>query len=410
MTMRPYDHERDFEHARRMWREAGWFEADREGLLEASLPTWRGWVALLRQEAECFVGTTDCVMRHLEVDIPATCIGTVMTSRVGRRQGFGLRLTARALADDVRGGAILATLGIFDQGYYDKLGFGNGGPMRLTSFDPTKLRVAPPARPPLRLTKDDYEEMHALRLKRVRRHGGCNIHNPMITRTTTEFSKDSFGLGYRDQESGELTHCFWCRPVQALHGPYYIWWIAYQRYAGLLELLGVMKTLGDQVYSFRMADPPGLSMQLLLAQPFRQRDLTDEGAHGPKIFAWQGWQARICDLPACLERIQLPGAGTVRFNLKLSDPIEHYLDEDSPWRGIGGDYVVTLGRESSARPGSEAGLPTLRTSVNALTKLWFGAQPAGTLAVTDHFDAPADLVHALDRTIILPQPHADWDY
>jgi hypothetical protein len=171
-----------------------------------------------------------------------------------------------------------------------------------------------------------------------------------------------------------------------------------------------LKTLGDQVYSIRMADPPGVHMQALLDQPFRHRAITEDSSHSPRLFAWMGWQARICDLPACLERTQLPSAETVRFNLELHDPIERYLEDDTPWRGIGGEYIVALGRQCSAARGRDSNLPMLRTTVNAFTKLWFGAQPAGTLAVTDRFEAPAQLVHALNRNVILPQPHADWDY
>jgi hypothetical protein len=410
MTLRRYDHNRDLTHVKRLYNEAGWFEGRTPGVLDTALPNTTGYVALLHDEAECYVGTMDSVMQHLQTDLPTCCIASVVTSRVARRQKFGLRLTARALAEDVKKGAILATLGIFDQGYYDKLGFGNGGPMRLSTFDPTQLLVEPASRAPVRLSKDDWEEMHALRLKRLRRHGGCNVLNPMITRGILQFSEHAFGLGFRDEATGELTHCFWCKPNDVIHGPYYIWWMAYQTYEQFLELLGLLKTLGDQVYGVRMADPAGIPMQSLLEQPFRHRSLTDTGSFSPSLFAWMGWQARICDLKACLATTHLPCAETLRFNLELGDPIERYLDVDEAWRGIGGEYIVTLGRESSAARGSDPKLPTLRTTVNAFTKLWFGAQAAGTLAVTDEIEGPADLIAALDRNIILPPPHPDWDY
>lgn len=54
------------------------------------------------------------------------------------------------------------------------------------------------------------------------------------------------------------------------------------------------------------------------------------------------WQMRICDLPGCLARTYLPGE-EVRFNLKLTDPVEDVPGEDAQWRGVAGDYVVTLG-------------------------------------------------------------------
>jgi hypothetical protein len=69
-----------------------------------------------------------------------------------------------------------------------------------------------------------------------------------------------------------------------------------------------------------------------------------------------------------------------------------------------------LGEYSSARRGTEAGLPTLRATVNAFTRLWLGVRPASGLAVTDQLDGPADLLARLDRLLRLPVPCPDWDY
>ena len=66
-------------------------------------------------------------------------------------------------------------------------------------------------------------------------------------------------------------------------------------------------------------------------------------ATGARAFA--SWQMRICDLGGCLRWTRLRGE-PVRFNLRLRDPIENYLGPDVAWRGIGGEYVVTLGPES----------------------------------------------------------------
>ena len=56
-------------------------------------------------------------------------------------------------------------------------------------------------------------------------------------------------------------------------------------------------------------------------------------------------------------------------NLELSDPIEGYLDENASWRGVGGEYVVSLGPESSAKAGADVRLPTLSASVGAFTRM-----------------------------------------
>jgi len=71
---------------------------------------------------------------------------------------------------------------------------------------------------------------------------------------------------------------------------------------------------------------------------------------------------------------------------------------------------VTLGPSSGAERGTDASLPTLTATVNALTRLWLGVRPATGLAVTDDLSGPLDLLQALDRAICLPEPKPDWDY
>jgi hypothetical protein len=102
--------------------------------------------------------------------------------------------------------------------------------------------------------------------------------------------------------------------------------------------------------------------------------------------------------------------GEVRFNLSLTDPVEGYLEGESRWRGCGGEYVVTLGQQSSAVAGSDPSLPTLTTTVNAFTRLWLGVLPASSLAVTDELTAPPDLLRQLDEVLRLPLPRPDWGF
>lgn len=121
------------------------------------------------------------------------------------------------------------------------------------------------------------------------------------------------------------------------------------------------------------------------------------------------WQARIIDLTECLEQTHLPG-GTVNFNLVLTDPIERLLGREDKWRGISGNYVVTLGPSSCAIPGNKEGLPTLKASVNAFTRLWLGVRPASGLAWTDRLSGPPELLQRLDAVLCPPQPVIDWDF
>jgi hypothetical protein len=121
------------------------------------------------------------------------------------------------------------------------------------------------------------------------------------------------------------------------------------------------------------------------------------------------WQVRMCDLAGCLERTHLRG-DVVRFNLALSDPIERFLDDDAAWRGLSGDYVITLGPSSGAEIGADANLPTLAASVGAFTRMWLGVRPASGLAVTDMLSGPPELLETLDWALRLPDPKPDWDF
>jgi len=156
MTFRRYDAERDHKAAHRIWRETGWVTDDNGvKILDAELDCARGWVADLSGEAECLVLTMPGTVRHLADDLPAAFVTAVTTSRIARKQGFARRLTAQAIAADVADGALVSALGMFEQGFYDHLGFGTGSYVHRVGFDPTTLKVDGTTRPPRRLTEDD---------------------------------------------------------------------------------------------------------------------------------------------------------------------------------------------------------------------------------------------------------------
>jgi hypothetical protein len=105
-----------------------------------------------------------------------------------------------------------------------------------------------------------------------------------------------------------------------------------------------------------------------------------------------------------LSALRLP-AGKIRFNLDMIDPIEGFLPVGSAWRGVGGEWIVTLDEKGSgAVRGSDGELPVMRTSVNALTRLVFGAATPRWLSATGEIQAPADLVCRLDEILRLPVP------
>ncbi len=412
MEYRAYDPARDKKAAHRIWYETGWLEpgkAEHEEAMDLFVAGGRALVADVHGEAECLVLTAPGYVRYLDDDLPFSCVTAVTTSRVARKQGLAKRLTAAAVAADAADGALVCGLGMFEQGYYEQLGFGTGGYEHWFAFDPARLNVAAKPRVPRRLAADDWESAHRARLVRLRRHGGCNLTPPGLTRAEMIWTKNGFGLGYADGPGAELSHYLWCAAEPAEEGPYTVNWMAYQTPDQFVELMALVKSLGDQVRLVKMREPAGIQLQDLLERPFQLHTLTEKSKYEHKISAAAYWQMRILDVPGCLERTKLSREG-VRFNLKLADPIIEHLDEDAPWRGVAGDYVVSLGPRSAAERAVDPALPTLTASVGAFTRIWLGVRPATGLAVTDDISGPPELLEALDATLRLPDPKPDWDF
>jgi hypothetical protein len=410
MLSRPYDPERDCEAVRRIWRECGWI-ADDFALVDTGLAACRNVVAELDGEAECVVHAAPGSLRYLDGDVPISLVAGVATSVVARRQGLASALTAQVVAEDAAQGAVLSALGMFDQGFYDRLGFGTGSYTRLVEFDPARLRL--PAgvrpRPPRRLGLDDYEAVHASRLARRRTHGMCNVLPPGFSHSEMLRGPGSFGLGYADGADGSITHHLWFRPDNVERGPYRVLWMAWRTREELLELLGLLRGLGDQVEHVRVAEPAGVQLQAFLDRPFRALRTTRQSSQEQRCRSFAWWQMRIDDVPRAMEAVHVPGR-TPRFVARLRDPIADRLPADAPWRGVAGDWVIELGGTSSAKRGTDPSLPVLDASINAFTRLWLGVAPASGLAITDDLRAPRDLLAALDEAWRLPEPQPDWEF
>lgn len=177
MTFRMFDPDRDTTAAHRIWQEVGWIEdgnKDAKRGLEFLIGCSRARVAELNGAAECLVTTTPGTIRYLNEDLDFSCVSSVTTSRVARKQGLAGRLTAQAVAEDATNGALVAGLGMFEQGFYNRLGFGTGGYMPILTFDPARLRVPVPNRPPRRVERGDWAAMHTNRLNRQQVHGAWN--------------------------------------------------------------------------------------------------------------------------------------------------------------------------------------------------------------------------------------------
>lgn len=408
-NFRPYDHVRDRTSVARIWKECGWIDEGDEEHVERFVGAADGLVGLIRGNAECHVGTMPGTVQHLDSELSLLAVTSVTTGRIGRKQGLAGRLTAEAVALGADAGAQVAGLGMFEQGFYNRLGFGTAAYDHFVSFDPATLTVQGRAGVPYGLTGDHWEAMHRGRLARMKCHGSCSITPTAITRIDIDAIKNGFGLGYFDRTTGELTHHFYGR-AKGESGPYSIYWMAYKNHAQLLELLRVIKSLGDQIHSISVVEPPGVYLQDFLKQPFKFRQLTRKGEFEHRMTGAAFSQLRIVDLTGCLERTSIPNAEPVRFNLDLVDPIAKLLNRRNGWKGCAGRYVVQLGPDSYARPGEEGELPSLTATVGAFTRLWMGVLPATGLALTEELNGPVELIQRLDRGLRLPTPHFDWMY
>ena len=405
--LRPFDPTKDRDATIRIWDEVGWLEFSSEEIVNRWVDAGRAMVAEVAGEAECLVCTAPGTVAYQNEALPASLFTGVTTSRVARKQGLALRVTARCVMEGVQDGAIVAALGMFEQGFYNQVGFGSGSYEIAVTLDPARLNVPGRHRTPERLTKGDSAVVHAARLARPAAHGNCTVF-PEVGSWGPMNEGKGFGLGYRDKATGELTHHFWCKP-RGEHGPYRIAWMVYHNREQFLELLSVIRSIGDQVRAIKIPEPADIQLQDMMQQPFKQIQISDKSGVAAGIDARAHFQYRICDLAACMARTHLPGE-RVTFNLELTDPIATHLPEDSAWRGIAGIYRVTLGPESESVVGHDAGLPTLHATVGAFTRLWLGVKPATGLSLTDDLSGPSDLLSQLDRLIRLPTPRNDWDY
>jgi hypothetical protein len=397
----------DLAAATRIWREVRWIDGTDEQAtgLEQLLGAGDTVVAELDGEVESVVHRCGGTLRHQDADLPLTAITAVITSLVGRRAGLASRLTATAVAEAAGAGAAFATLGMFEQGFYDRIGFGSGPYEHRVTVDPARLDVPVPYRRPVRLTADDADDIHAALVHRARTHGGIVLDDPELLRAEMAWTEGVLALGYRD-DAGELTHCI-MGSLAGEHGPLTIKAQAYRDTAQLLELLRLLQELSAQMTAVRIFEPPEVQLADLVHQPLRQLDHTP----GNERYVWTvdafpWWQARILDLGRCIGALRAVGE-PIRCNLVVHDPAPDLADG---WSGVGGTYTLTVDDPSSIDEGATDGLPTLTASVGALTRWWLGVGSATRLAATDALDGPPDLLAALDRAVRLPTPFPGWDH
>lgn len=432
--LRSLDAKQDQQAVGRIWKATGWIDDDEQiKHLESFLADATGIVATRDGDAEVSVTGHEGRTRYVTRDLSTWGVTSVTVSRIARKQGLAGALTAGLLAQGAAQGCSIAMLGMFDQGFYDRLGFGTGSYERRITFDPASITLSGAPRPPRRIGAKDWEAVHRGLMAASRRHGSSWFEQANTIRAELEWTKQGFGLGYFDDAGTTVTHHIWGKATGE-HGPDDIYWYSYRDDADLLEILRLVKTLGDQVHAVTMKEPPGIMLQDFIRHPFKQRRQTENGKFESRHSAAAYWQLRILDMEQAIAATggpDWPGSGELDLELELTDPVSSYLtgpvaerlpEAAGTWRGIGGVWRIHLGKRSSAElvgeetpaaSGDAAKTPTgprIRTDVGAFSRLWFGSASARSLAMQGRLEADPELVRGLDGYFRLPEPHPWWDF
>ena len=403
-----YDEKKHKDSVFRILNEVGWVDDKKnDKYLNILLPNENALVHEINGEAEVMVVSSEGEICHMENKLKFAATTGVVNSLLTRKQGLAGRLTAIKMAMDAEDGAEVAGLQIFDQGYYNKLGYGNGNYERFVAFTPSTLMIDRKVKQPTRLTEKDFKQIHKSRANRLKGHGAITLGEYT---TKAEMGEDdkTIGFGYFD-DKGELTHHIWIYGKGKENGPIWIPWMSYQNLDQLMDLLALIKSFEEQYHLVRMYEPPHIQIQDFIERPFLNKAITRKSEYQNEVRTSSFWQVRILDLAKCLAKTEL-NCEDIRFNLELSDPIEKFLPKEFKWRGVAGKYIVTLGKKSSSVEGEDSSLPTMKVSVNGFSRLWLGIAKASALVYSDGLEAPETLIEELDRKIQLPTPRIDWDF
>lgn len=406
--IRPYVEKKDRSNAQRIWKECGWMtdeKKDKESA-DAIFRSGRALVFDLNGSAESMVTSTPSRLHYAGTVLDHAAITSVTTSRIARNLGAASTTLAVMLAEEAESGFATSGLGIFEQGFYDRLGYGTGSYEHWISFDPAWLKELPVPGVPERFDVKSYKAIHQARLRRKKSHGTVDILPPEVTQAEMLALKNTFCLGYKKRNI--ITHCvvMYCTEVE--EGPYRVLCMAYQNYHQFRELLALIKGLSDQVRQVRMREPGEIQMQDFLDRPFQLQMVSQKGDFEASVRSVAYWQLRILDLKKCVSAMKC--RESLRFNLVIEDPVVRFLQKESNWKGCGGKYTVTFGPRSSVKRGFSDGLETLTASIGDFSRYWLGAQTPAALNVTGLFEGSPQLLEKLDAAVALPLPAPDWDY
>ncbi len=416
MKVRKFDINQDFKQVVNLWHEIGWLKSndpdDNPGI-QYLLDSSDVWVYEENGKIEASSLGVPGEMNYLKDKLPFHGLSGVVVSPIVRKKGLASRLVSKSLIEGYNKGYAVSGLLMFEQGYYNHLGYGTGSYDHKFTFDPSFLNVKKKARTPERITKDDWQKVHKSLLNRKSNHGAVSLLPAYITRDKMSWSSDeTYGLGYYN-DAGEISHMLWIRKEGDYSGPFangplVVEFMTYQNYEQFLELLAILKNLGDQIYAVKMDEPANIQLQDYFDYPRKQFNQSGS-KYGYESKAFAGWQTRILNLEKCIRATNLNG-GSVKFNLELYDPIEDYLDGDD-WKGLSGNYQLELGNGSSIINGKNSELPTLNATVNSFSRMWLGVLAPSALAIRDGISGPDQLIESLDSLLgYLPEPKMEWQF
>lgn len=406
MNIRRLQLKSDLERILMLWQEVGWISPDKKSALKLLFESGDGYGAEMDSELEATLLSLPADINYNNKLLSLQALSGLVVSPRARRRGIAGRLMTRALEEGVRSGQALSALVMFEQGFYDSLGFGLGGYKHIFTFDPDLLEVDADPEPPERLTAEDWQSVYQALQERKRANGGVNIKNPHFIKAEMEWDKnDDYGLGYRDEE-GDISHFVWLWRKGDSHGPLQVKFLAYQTQEQLLELLAVIARLGDQVHAVRMDEPHSIKLRDFIVYPHKQARITAESKYSYASTVQAPWQLKILDLEKCVSAFDLAGID-LEFNLELHDPLAEYADSESP-AVISGEYSLKLGEESCLKSEPVKRLPTLTASINAFTRMYLGAATPTELKTSSLFSAPPELLQDLEETFVqLPEPQLE---
>ncbi len=403
--IRPYSPKKDPPSIHRIWKECGWPLED-PAAADTLMGSGNSMVYEINGSAESLVVSASARLHYAGSLLDHAAITAVATSRVARNIGAASRAVAATLSEEAFRGCATSGLGVFEQGFYNRLGYGSGTYEHWVSLDPAWLVDFPKAAVPERFDVKNYKAIHQARLERRKTHGAVDILSPDVTRADMLAMKNTFCLGYRNGRT--ITHCVVMFGSELDRGPYSVMCLVFRTYQQLRELLGLIKGFGDQIRQVRLREPKGIQIQDFLRKPFQLQSISRKGVFEAGIKAVAYWQIRILDLAKCIGVMKC--REELRFNLVIEDPVTDFLPDGGTWRGCGGKYTVTLGSRSSIKKGFSKGLDTLTASIGDFSRYWLGVQTAEALNISGMFDAPETLLEKLDRVNPLPSPAPDWDY